>query len=208
MKRIGHLKQYVAIEGGEFVGKTSLINGLKEALGHAVFLREPGSTPVGEKLRTLLREEVKDPYASMYLFLAQRRLITKELENPAMADKTVITDRSLLTSVVYRDLMSFHEGNFDLTDEVVYRNHTQGKLFIPNKVIYLTANENELVKRKAERGEETDILGSFAWRHRKEIDVGYRRFFKHHPEFDVLYLDNSDLTQEETLQKALAFINP
>lgn len=207
MNRIGHLKQYIAIEGGEYTGKTSLLEGLKETLEQVVFLREPGSTPVGEKLRTLVREEVKDPYASMYLFLAQRRLITEMLEDPAMANKTVITDRSLLTSVVYQNLMSLSNGNTDLTDEVIYRNHTQGKLFIPNKVIYLTANDETLLKRQQERGAETDILGSFAWTHRKEIDAGYRRFLEHHPEFNVLYLDNSDLTQDQTLQKALDFIN-
>lgn len=207
MNRIGHLKQYVAIEGGEYVGKTSLLEGLKETLGQAVFLREPGSTPVGEKLRTLVREEVEDQHTSMYLFLAQRRLITAMLEDPAMAGKTVITDRSLLTSVVYQDLIGDENGFADLTAEVIYGIHSQARLFIPNKVIYLTASDDTLLARQRARGIETDILGSFAWKNRKAIDKGYRTFFKNHPEFDVLYLDNSNLTQEQTLQKALDFIS-
>ena len=67
----------VVLEGAEGAGKTTQIRLLAERLTTAgipcIAVREPGGTPLGEKLRDLLLQgEVVTPEAELLVFLAAR----------------------------------------------------------------------------------------------------------------------------------------
>ncbi len=103
----------ISFEGGEGVGKGTQVALLKEALetaGYQVELtREPGGTPIGEKIRHLLKfdEEARNmkAEAELLLFVAARAQNFAERIAPALqAGKIVICDRFIDSSVVYQGI--------------------------------------------------------------------------------------------------------
>jgi len=100
---------FLVLEGIEGSGKTTLAQGLAgklESLGYGVILtREPGGTPVGEKIRDILLHSGGDisPWAEFFLFLASRREHTCKVIKPALVEgKVVISDRYYLSSFAYQ----------------------------------------------------------------------------------------------------------
>lgn len=68
--------------------------------------REPGGTPLGEKVRDILlnQKDIRlDIEAEMFLFMASRAQLVNEVIRPALADnKFVVCDRFQMASVVYQ----------------------------------------------------------------------------------------------------------
>ena len=98
-----HNGLFVALEGGEGAGKSVQATALREQLqtsGYAVTLtREPGGTPLGERLRDVLLdlsgERVRlDPLSEMLLFVAARAELVQTVIRPALErGDVVICDR-------------------------------------------------------------------------------------------------------------------
>ena len=102
----------ITFEGGEGAGKTSLIEGIYQHLisqKHAVFkTREPGGTPLSEKVRSLLLENSQEkvsPFAELALFLASRAQHLEEVLLPALDEgKIILCDRFNDSSVAYQGI--------------------------------------------------------------------------------------------------------
>jgi dTMP kinase len=77
---------------------------------------DPGSTPLGERVRAILLEDRHariDATAEMLLFMAARAQLVDEVIRPAIgAGRTVVCDRYLLANVVYQG----HAGGLDPAD--------------------------------------------------------------------------------------------
>lgn len=99
---------YIAIEGGDGSGKSTITSGLQERLheeGHEVLVvREPGSTALGEAIREILLDgEDMTPWAEAYLFAAQRAQLVTEVVGPALEAGTwVVSDRTYFSSIAYQ----------------------------------------------------------------------------------------------------------
>lgn len=102
--------RFIVLEGGEGVGKSTqaaLLGAWLEALGvpHVV-TREPGGTPVGEAVRSvvLARTDLDMPAESeLFLYLASRAAFVRDVVRPALeAGKTVIADRFDLSTLAYQ----------------------------------------------------------------------------------------------------------
>ena len=90
--------RFITVEGIDGAGKSSHIEWLREYLtaqGHAVVVtREPGGTPLGESLRTLLLNEPMSPETEMMLMFAARAEHLASVIRPALAQGAwVISDR-------------------------------------------------------------------------------------------------------------------
>ena len=99
---------YLAIEGGEGAGKTTVGTLLSRALTeqgeHVVNVREPGSTDLGQEVRRLvLHWQDMTPWAEAMLYAAQRAEVVAEMVAPALSRGSfVISDRSLYSSLAYQ----------------------------------------------------------------------------------------------------------
>lgn len=98
----------MAIEGNEGSGKSTQARRLTDAIeaeGHRVTLvHEPGSTPLGDHLRTYLKEKHPIvPTAELLLFAAARAQLVEAVIAPALAEgRHVVADRFLGSSVAYQ----------------------------------------------------------------------------------------------------------
>jgi dTMP kinase len=101
--------RYIAFEGIEGTGKSTLAARLAtylEDAGHDVlFVREPGGSATGEKIRQVLLDPDGQvaPWSEALLFAAARAQLAHEVVGPALAaGRWVITDRSVYSSLAYQ----------------------------------------------------------------------------------------------------------
>lgn len=107
---------FISFEGIDGAGKSSHIGALADvfrAQGRVVTLtREPGGTPLAEKLRQLLLNDAMDPLCEALLMFAARRDHLQQVIEPALArGEVVISDR-------FTDATFAYQGGgrgFDLT---------------------------------------------------------------------------------------------
>ncbi|MBO1268789.1 dTMP kinase [Arthrobacter cavernae] len=101
---------FIAFEGGDGAGKSTQAAQLAaalESLGLSVLrTREPGGTPIGEKLRSLVLDHghgTIDARTEALMFAASRAAHASQIIRPALAEgKVVITDRYIDSSVAYQ----------------------------------------------------------------------------------------------------------
>lgn len=100
----------VTLEGPEGSGKSTLIRGLSAALESAgiepVLLREPGGSPVGERIREILLDPGLPellPETELLLMVASRAQLARQMVRPALEQgRLVICDRYADASVAYQ----------------------------------------------------------------------------------------------------------
>ena len=107
---------FITFEGIDGAGKSTHIDALAAALraqGRTVVLtREPGGTPLAEKLRGVLLHEAMDPLCEALLMFAARRDHLQTVIEPALArGDVVLCDRFTDATFAYQG----HGRGFDLT---------------------------------------------------------------------------------------------
>lgn len=101
---------FLTFEGVEGSGKSTqaklFVEWLKENGKEVLFLREPGSTNIGEEIRKiLLSKENKglSPESELFLFLASRAQLVREKIIPALKEgKVVVLDRYIDSTLAYQ----------------------------------------------------------------------------------------------------------
>ena len=106
--------RFVSLEGGEGAGKTTAINAIHAALrtrGHEVVLtREPGGTPLAERIRAIvlkpdadIADEPLSAEAELLLVFAARAQHVRQIIQPALQRGAyVVTDRFTDSSYAYQ----------------------------------------------------------------------------------------------------------
>ncbi len=105
-------RRFITFEGGEGAGKTTLIEEISHYLTSRGFevlkTREPGGTPLGDKIRQLVlenRNEKISPLAELALFLASRAQHVEKVIEPALKqNKIVLCDRFNDSSIAYQGI--------------------------------------------------------------------------------------------------------
>jgi dTMP kinase len=105
------IAQFISLEGGEAVGKSTQIELLAQRLAKlgkkVIVTREPGGTPLGESIRHLLKHAPEGrgmtPYTELLLFLASRAELVRKVITPALdRGDWVLCDRFLDSTTVYQ----------------------------------------------------------------------------------------------------------
>jgi dTMP kinase len=101
---------FVTFEGVDGSGKSTQAEFLRAALTargrEVVATREPGGTPLGERIRALVLEgEAMEPWAEAALFAAARAELARRVIAPALArGADVVCDRYVDSSLVYQGI--------------------------------------------------------------------------------------------------------
>ena len=100
---------FIVLEGGEGAGKSTVLAALAALLreeGRDVLeTREPGGTPLGERIRALIlgSHGVDDPLSELLLFEAARARLLTEVIRPALErGAIVLCDRYAASSIAYQ----------------------------------------------------------------------------------------------------------
>lgn len=97
---------YITFDGPDGCGKTTQAAMLAERLSGSVLTREPGGTAVGAVLRSILLDPANGhlaPLTEMLLMQADRAQHIAEIVRPNLeAGRTVISDRSILSTLAYQ----------------------------------------------------------------------------------------------------------
>lgn len=165
---------FFSFDGIDGVGKTTQMRlfcqWLAERGVEVVACRDPGSTPLGERVREILLSSGADTPISarseMLLYMAARAQLVDEVIRPALeAGKTVVSDRFLLANVVYQG----HAGGLDVTAvREVGRVATDGVL--PDCVFLLDMSAEAALGRL---GQELDRMESRGDDYREQLRAGF-----------------------------------
>ncbi len=101
--------RYIALEGIEGAGKSTVAHHIVERLGaagiSATSVREPGGTGAGERIRSILLDPSTELgwWGEALLFAAARAQLAVERVGPTLAAGTwVVSDRSVYSSLAYQ----------------------------------------------------------------------------------------------------------
>lgn len=167
---------------------------LKEAGQKLCFItREPGGTRIGQKIRQLLLDpenEEMAPEAELFLYMASRaQLVSQEIVPRLKEGYIVITDRFLLSSLVYQGLATGIEvEKVKLLGKIATRGLEPDKIYVLNvslvEGLSRFPRQQKLWDRIELRGEEF---------HRK-IQQAYLKAAEEYPQAVII---NGNLSKEE-----------
>ena len=193
---------YLAFEGIDGSGKSSLIKGLSEVLSNQQvenkIVREPGGTKVGEGVRELLlsHDYEVDALTEALLFCSQRSQLVSEVIKPEINKGTkILSDRSAYSSVAYQGV------GRGLGYETIYRlNDIAVNSFWPEKVVLLDIDP----KISLSRQKVADRIGSDKVDFFNKVREGYLRLAE---QFDNNFLIiNAEEDLKQNLQRICTWL--
>lgn len=131
---------FIVFEGVDGAGKTTqlqkLVQWLEQSGSNVVTCKDPGSTLLGEQLRSILlgaHETPIDMRTEMMLFTTARTQLVQEIVKPALdAGKVVVLDRYIFSTIVYQG----HAGKLD-TEDIRAVNHIATAGLMPDLTFIL-----------------------------------------------------------------------
>jgi dTMP kinase len=180
--------RYIALEGGDGSGKTTLSAALAARLGaggdEVVEVREPGGTPLGEQIRQLLLDSGHvDPWAEVLLFAAQRAQLAQEVVAPALdRGAWVVSDRTYYSSIAYQGrARGLGEEQVREINEAALGGNEPGFVFV------IEVDPGTALARQ----DHPDRIGSESLEFQEAVRAGYRDLAAAQPE-RVTLLDGAE----------------
>ena len=196
---------FLCLEGGEGVGKTTQAKALyhhllnKTKLNKVILSHEPGSTPFGEQIRTILKTSPDLTLKQQFhLFHAARIDHCLKVVKPAIKDdNVVICDRFYHSTYVYQNEIFSKEEWFE------YFNKVDEELIGPDFVFLLDMDPTIAQKRLENRREikdhwDNETIEQLSKKRNLFLDIPERQLFK-----GVFRIINADQEPEKITQKIL-----
>ena len=198
---------FLSMEGLDGSGKGTQIERLSDALDRwgfeVVHTREPGGTPIGEKIREILLDRENAGMAAeteALLDAASRAQHVREKILPAVAEgKVVLCDRYVDSSVAYQG------GGRQLgIDKVLAINAPAVNGVLPDLTVYLEIGHREALQRRC-AASEPDRLEMEADSFHARVEDGYHQLIERDPDRFVVVdaAKSRDEIAEEIQDKVL-----
>lgn len=198
---------FLTVEGLDGSGKGTQIDRLSDALDRwgfeVIHSREPGGTPIGEKIREILLDKGNAGMTAeteALLYAASRAQHVRQKILPAVAEgKVVLCDRYLDSSVAYQG------GGRQLgIDQVLAINEPAVKGAAPDLTVYLEIGHRKALERRC-AASEPDRMEMEADSFHARVEDGYHQLIARDPErFIVVDAEKSrDEIAEEIREKVL-----
>lgn len=130
--------KYLALEGIDNCGKSTIISKLKKDCPNFNYVREPGTTKYAEELRSVMFSNINVSSLAIQVAMTSARI---DLAKTLLANnKDTISDRCFLSMAYVDDL------DEEICDKLLLTNKTLVPL-LPELIIYLKINAEESVKR-------------------------------------------------------------
>ena len=176
--------RFIALEGGEGVGKSTQLSALAEALRargiDLIVTREPGGSEGGEKIRELLltgAEERWSPEAEALLFAAARADHVDKVIKPALlAGRWVLSDRFVDSSLAYQG----GAGGLGI-DRVREINAFGINDCFPDRTLVLALTEGG-ARARARDNEGSDRIGGRPENYHQRVDLAFRQIAADEPD--------------------------
>lgn len=172
------MRAYLGFEGIEACGKTTVLSRLRKEYPDFVYVREPGGTPMAEKLRTIAISVPEDGETmhrdtEALLFMASRIQLLSNVVVPALnRGCTVISDRTFYSSLAYQGAATRGEYNSDISELV---NRFIRPIAQPDFIVHLDVDVETSIRRKHVRGE----LDAIESRDREYFEAARNHFLRH-----------------------------
>ena len=142
----------ISIEGPDGSGKSSVAKMLATGFGHAVVMRDPGTTTFGEEVRKiLLNPDIKmTPMQLLLTFTATHDALMTHAEEweKAHPKGLVILDRCFISNLAYR------HADGGLFKDALHIGRVSGAWKLaPENIFFLSVNEQERKRRLAAAGD-------------------------------------------------------
>lgn len=140
---------YIVFEGIDTSGKSTQVQLFAQRCEDVLATKEPGGTPTGQKLRSMLLdgEDALSFNAELFLFLADRALHYDQVVKEARAKKRVISDRGFLSGIAYA-CANHKEVDRDF---LLSLNRFALGNQMPDKVVLFLTNETLLCERLGDK---------------------------------------------------------
>jgi dTMP kinase len=184
---------FVSFEGLDGCGKTTqarlLSRELEETGVEVVLTREPGGTPLGERIRDLvLHGDHVAPWAEAALYAAARAQHVEELIRPALArGATVVCDRYVDSSVAYQGA-----GRELGVEEVLGLNLTAVGGLLPNLTFLVEIDIDTALARVGDKGDRIERAEAAFW---PRVEHAYRALAARFPERYVVVDGRRDIAE-------------
>jgi dTMP kinase len=167
---------FIAFEGVEGSGKSTQSARLTahlRGLGFDVVLaREPGSTPLGERVRGLVLDEnglSVPPRSELFLMLAARAAFVADIVDPALAmNRVVVADRFELSTLAYQGA-----GRGLPLDDLIRCNRVATGGLAPHVTFLLDLDPDEGVRRQLAAAKRPDRMEAEARDFHRRVAAGY-----------------------------------
>jgi dTMP kinase len=171
---------FVSFEGLDGCGKSTQARLLAATLTRegvdAVLTREPGGTPLGERIRDLvLHGDHVAPWAEAALYVAARAQHVDQVIRPALErGATVVCDRYLDTSVAYQGA-----GRGLGVDEILELNMRAVEGLLPDVTVLVELDIETALGRVGDKGDRIERAGTEFW---PRVVEAYRALADRFPE--------------------------
>ncbi len=199
---------FITLEGPDGSGKSTQIGPLGDFLrqsGYPVLTtREPGGTPIGDQVRTVVLNRMENkamhPRTEILLFLAARAQLVEEVIRPRLlAGEIVLSDRYADSTLAYQGYG--HEFDCDLLRQLL--NFATGGLW-PDLTILLDVDVETGLKRRRSSGGEWNRLDAYALAFHQRVRQGYHTLAGRDPQRWVILDANRPFDQvQEDLRKII-----
>ncbi len=190
---------FITLEGCEGVGKSTQLKFLKEYLDglgrEIVYTREPGGTPLAEKIRELILTENMGALTEAYLFATARMEHINNVIRPAIdRGAVVLCDRYIDSSFAYQGFAR----NLGL-EKVKEINFYALENCMPDLTIFLDMDPNASFRKQSGKHIDNDRMENETKEFHSKVYEGFKSLQKEYPDRIVAVVPQEEKTETARL---------